>query len=208
MKSFSVAIILVLIGIIFLAGGVGATFNRALTTATCEACGMEIEKSDISSLLVISSDQKEHWACCPICADVVALYYQEAEINGKCFACGREVSVQLKNQSILYVDFSGNKEFIKIFVGGSCMKNKLVCSAACAQSVHESYEWATNVPEKTLQEALVIGGNKLKTMTVDYRPLSIPALNYAMIGISAALFVVAPVTWKLLNKKSETKLPK
>jgi hypothetical protein len=203
LKGFSVAIVLVLIGTIFLAGGVGATLNRTMSIATCEACGMEIEKEDISSVLVITPDQKEHWACCPICADVIALYYQDAEIQGKCFACGQEINVKLTDGNISTIELSGNKEFIKILAGGSCMKNKLVCSAACAQSVHESYDWAKDVPEKTLKEALVMGSNKLKTMTVDYRPLTIPAMNYAMLGVSAALFAAAPITWKIMNRRKK-----
>ena len=187
MKSFSVALSLVLIGTIFLVGGVSATVNRTMTTATCEACGMEIEKSDISTLLVTAADQTEHWACCPICADVIALHHQDAEIQGKCYACGNEVIVHIEDTQLSYIEYSGNKEFIKILVGGSCMKNKLVCSGACAQSVHESYEWAANVPDKSLPEALTIANGKLESMTVGYRPVSIPALNYALIATSAVL---------------------
>ena len=207
MKSFSVVVAFLLIGTIFLVGGVGATLNRTNTTATCEACGMEIEKSDISSSLVVSSDLTEHWACCPICADVVALYYQDSEIQAKCFACGGEIDVHLKDGQISYVDYSGNKEFIKVLVGGVCMKNKLVCSSACAQTVHQSYGWAEDVPEKSLQEALVVGNNKLQTMTVGYRPISIPTLNYLIIATGVVLLAMAPIAWKLMNKNPKTQIP-
>lgn len=205
MKSFAVVLALVLIGTIFLVGGVSATVNRTMTTATCEACGMEIEKSDISTLLIIASDQTEHWACCPICADVIALHHQDAEIQSKCYACGNEVIVHIEDTQLSYIEYSGNKEFIKVLVGGSCMKNKLVCSGACAQSVHESYEWAANVPDKSLQEALTIANGKLESMTVGYRPVSIPTLNYALIATSVVLLAAAPIAWKFLNKRPLTK---
>jgi len=165
---------------------------------------MEIEKADISSLLVVSSDGAEHWACCPICADVVGLYYEDAEVQGQCFACGQDINVILENSQLSYVEFSGNKEFIKVLVGGMCMKNKLVCSGACAQSVHQSYGWAADVPEKTLQEALMMGSTKLQTMTVGYRPTSIPALNYVLIGTGATLLAATPIAWKLMNKAPKT----
>lgn len=200
MKSLSVVIVVAVIGVIFLVGGVGATLNRTMTTAICEACGMEVGKADFSSLRVVSSDGAEHWACCPICGYVVGLYYEDAEIQGQCFACGQDIDIHLEDRQLSYVQFSGNKEFIKVLLGGMCIKNKLVCSGACAQSVHESYEWAADIPEKTLQEALMIGNTKLATMTVSYRPISIPALNYVLIGIGAALLVAAPIAWKLMNK--------
>ncbi|MCW4054335.1 MAG: hypothetical protein NWE84_05375 [Candidatus Bathyarchaeota archaeon] len=204
MKNLPVVFIIAIIGLIFLVGGVGATVNRNITTIVCEACGMEIEKADVSTLLVVSADGAEHWACCPICADVVGLYYENAVIQGQCFACGQDIDVHLEDSQLSYVEFSGNKEFIKVLVGGNCMKNKLVCSGACAQSVHQSYDWATDIPEKSLQEALMMGSAKLETMTVGYKPLSIPALNYVMIGIGTTLLVAAPIAWKLVNKGPKT----
>lgn len=204
MKGLSIVAILAVVGVIFLIGGVAAALNRTLTTARCEACGMEVVKTDVSTQRVVSSDGEEHWACCPICGFVVGLYYEDAEIQGQCFACGQDVDVHLEASQLSYVEFSGNKEFIKVLVGGMCMKNKLVGSAACAQAVHQSYEWATDVPEKTLQEALMIGNNKLTTMTVGYKPISIPALNYVLIGTGVVLLAAAPITWKLMNKGSES----
>ena len=200
MKSLPMVIVVAVVGLIFLVGGVGATLNRTMTTAVCEACGMEVEKTDVSTLRVVSSDGEEHCACCPICADVIGLYYENAEIQAQCFACGEDIGIHLEDSQLSYVEFSGNKEFIKVLLGGMCMKNKLVCSGACAQSVHQSYEWAADVPEKTLQEALMIGNTKLQTMTVSYRPISIPALNYALMGIGAVLLAAAPIAWKLVNK--------
>lgn len=204
MNKTPVLVAVAIIGTIFLVGGVGATVNRTMTTIVCEACGMEIEKADVSTFRVVSADGAEHWACCPICADVIGLYYENNVIYGKCFACGQDINVHLENSQLSYIEFTGNKEFIKILLGGMCMKNKLVCSGACTQSVRQSYDWATDIPAKTLQEALTIGSTKLETMTVGYRPLSIPALNYVMIGIGAVLLAAAPVAWKLTNKGSKT----
>jgi hypothetical protein len=206
LKNLSVLIVVTIVGLIFLLGGVGATVNRTMSTTVCEACGMEIEKVDVSTLLVVSDDGGEHWACCPICADVIGLYYENAVIQGECFACGQDIKMHLENSQFSYIEFTGNKEFIKVLVGGMCMKNKLVCSGTCAQSVRQSYNWAADIPEKSLQEALVMGSVKLETMTVGYKPLSIPALNYVMIGIGATLIAAVLIAWKLTNKSEKTQI--
>jgi hypothetical protein len=66
--------------------------------------------------------------------------------------------------------------------------------------VHQSYDWATNIPEKTLREALGIGDAKLQTMTVGYKPTSLPALNYILIGVGVVLIASTPVVWKVTKK--------
>lgn len=194
-------LIIALVGMIFLAGGVGATINQTMTTVACEACGMEIEKADLSTLLVVSSDGTEHWGCCPICAMVEAIYYENSELQGQCLACGKPIDMTFRDGELAWLDFSGNSEFIRVLLGGSCMKNKLTCSPACASAVRQSLDLASTVPEKTLQESVGIARTKLSALTVAYRPTKISSLNYALMGIGAVLIAFAPITWKIMQKR-------
>jgi len=202
MKTNYVILIVVLVGAIFLAGGVGATISRTMTTVACEACGMEIEKADPSTFLVVSSDGSEHWGCCPICAMVEGIYYSDSEVDAQCFSCGKSIGMTYSDGELAYLDFAGNSEFIRVILGGSCMKNKLTCSTGCSSAIQLTYDWAATAPEKTLQESTEMARTKLSSMTVAFRPTKIPALNYAMIGIGIALLAIAPITWKIMQKRS------
>ena len=144
-------LIITLIGVIFLVGGAGTTINRTMATAACEACGMEIQKEDVSSFLILSSDEAEHWGCCPICGMVEAIYYSDSELQGQCFSCGKPIVMNFKDGELSWLDFSGNSEFIRVVLGGSCMTNKLTCSPACSSAIRLAYDWASNVPEKNSQ---------------------------------------------------------
>lgn len=200
-KYFVVA--LGLIGVIFLAGGVGATFSRTMTTASCEACGMEIEKADASSFLVLSSDGSEHWACCPICGMIVAIYYSDSELQGECFSCGEPIVMNFRDGELSWLDFSGNSEFIRVLLGGSCMTNKLASSTACSSAIRLSYDWASNIPEKTLQESANMAETKLSSFTIAYRPIKIPLLNYALIGIGISLLSAALVVLFIQKRREK-----
>jgi len=200
-KTNYVVLVIALIGVIFLAGGVGATISRTMTTVACEACGMEIEKADSSTFRVESSDGSEHWGCCPICAMVEGIYYNDSQLDGQCFACGKAIGMTFSDGELAWLDFSGNSEFIRVLLGGSCMKNKLTCSTACSNAIELSYDWAATAPEKTLQESTEIARTKLSSLTVAYRPTKIPALNYALIGIGIALISIAPLTWKIMQSR-------
>ena len=195
-------IIIALIGVIFLVGGVGATIDRTMATVACEACGMEIEKVDTSSFLLVSSDGSEHWGCCPICGMVEAIYYSDSELQAQCFSCGKPIVMNFIDGELSYLDFSGNSEFIRVVLGGSCMTNKLACSTACSSAIRVSYDWASNVPEKTLQESANIAETKLSSFTIAYRPTKIPLLNYVLMGIGISLLSVALVVF-LVQKRKE-----
>ncbi|MBY9013835.1 MAG: hypothetical protein KGD70_15790 [Candidatus Lokiarchaeota archaeon] len=195
-------LIIALIGIIFLAGGAGATINRTMATVACEACGMEIEKEDASSFLIVSSDGAEHWGCCPICGMVEAIYYNNSELQGQCFSCGKPIGLNFTDGELSWASFSGNSEFIRVILGGSCMTNKLTCSTACSTAISLSYDWASNVPQKTLQESANIAETKLSSFTIAYRPTKIPLLNYALIGIGISLISVALIALIIQKRKN------
>jgi hypothetical protein len=200
-------LIITLIGMIFLVGGAGATINRTMATAACEACGMEIQKEDVSSFLLVSSDGSQHWACCPICGMVEAIYYSDSELQGQCFSCGKPIVMNFRDGELSYLDFSGNSEFIRVVLGGSCMTNKLTCSPACSNAIRLAYDWASNVPEKTLQESANIANTKLSSFTIAYRPTKIPLLNYALIGIGISLISVALIALIIQKRKTNNKTP-
>ncbi len=194
-----------MIGVIFLVGGAVATINRTLATAACEACGMEIEKEDVSSFLILTSDETEHWACCPICGMVEAIYYNNSEVNGQCFSCGKPIVMNFQDGELSYLDFSGNSEFIRIILGGSCMTNKLTCSTACSGAIRLAYDWASTVPEKTLQESVNIANTKLSSFTIGYKPTKIPLLNYALVGIGISLILISFIAMILQKQKIDNK---
>jgi hypothetical protein len=113
---------------------------------------MEVIKTDSSTFRVVSSNGEEHWACCTICAMIEGIYYTNSEVHGECFSCGSEVVIVFREAELAWLDFSGNNEFVKVLFGGSCMKNKLTCSGSCTTSVRQTYDWASDLPTKSVQE--------------------------------------------------------
>jgi hypothetical protein len=90
---------------------------------------------------------------------------------------------------------------VTIVLGGTCATNKIVSDPMHGEDVRQTYTWASNASLKTVPQSFVAAKNKLAQMTVGYKPVSIPALNYALIGIGSAFLAVAPVSWKLVKKR-------
>jgi len=191
---------LVLIGIIFLAGGVATSLGGASSTATCEACGMIVEKGDISALKIVLQDGSEHWGCCPICAEVVGLYYVNTEIHAKCFVSGTPIKIIIENGNFSSATTTPATSEVMVVVGGSCAKNKIVASQTYAEQVKNTYDWASNASIKTVPQSFVAASTKLSDVTPSAETPSIPAVNYIMMGIGATLLAAAPISFKLLNK--------
>jgi hypothetical protein len=203
-KSVLVGLCLALVGTIFLAGGVSASIQRTTSTAVCEACGMEVSKADISTFQVVAADGQEHWACCPICAEVVGIYYTNSEINGKCFATGKSIKITVTNGnfSSASVTPSDPMDNVTVVLGGSCKTNKLVSDAMHGAEVRQEYSWASNASLKTMAQSFTSAKTKLGQMTVSYRAVNMPALNYALIGVGTALLIASPISWKLVQKRT------
>jgi len=191
---------LVLIGIIFLAGGVATSLGGASSTATCEACGMIVEKGGISALKIVLQDGSEHWGCCPICAEVVGLYYVNTEIHAKCFVSGTPIKIIIENGNFSSATTTPATSEVMVVVGGSCAKNKIVASQTYAEQVKNTYDWASNASIKTVPQSFVAASTKLSDVTPSAETPSIPAVNYIMMGIGATLLAAAPISFKLLNK--------
>jgi len=135
---------LMLIGIIFLTGGVATSLGATSTKATCEACGMIVDKDDISALKIVLEDGSEHWGCCPICAEVVGLYYENSVIHAKCFVSGTPIQIVIENGKFSATAAPTSSE-VMVVVGGSCAKNKIVATPEYAEQMKNTYDWASNV---------------------------------------------------------------
>lgn len=203
-----IPLLLALIGAILLIGGASAYLTRSTTTAVCEACGMEVVKDDPSTFSVTSSDQQVHYGCCPICAEVVGIYYENSTVNGECFACGEAITVTIQNGNLTSVSLTGVTYNVTMVFGAMCMKNKIVCSNSCAASVKSMYDWATDLPIKTSTQAFSIAKSKLAQFAVGYKPVTIPNLTYALIGSGIILLASAPVSGILLKRRFPTQSTK
>jgi hypothetical protein len=85
------------------------------------------------------------------------------------------------------------------------MKNKLVCSNACANNVKTGYDWASGLPTKTMRQTVSIAQSKYSQFTVGYKPIQVPAITYGLIFGGVALLIVAPLEWILVEKKKTAK---
>lgn len=198
---------LVLIGIIFLAGGVATSLGGTSSKVTCEACGMIVDKNDISALKVVLEDGAEHWGCCPICAEVVGLYYVNSEIQAKCFVSGTPIKIIIENGNFSSASATPATSEVMVVVGGACAKNKIVASQMYAEQVKNTFDWASNASIRTVPQSFVAASTKLSDVTPSAEVPSIPAVNYIMMGIGATLLAAAPLSFKLLNKNKNNISP-
>ena len=201
-KEVLVPSLLAIIGIIFLTGGASAYFVRSGTTAMCEACGMEIKKDDPSTFSIVSADGETHYGCCPVCALIIAIYYNNASAYGNCFECEQEISFSIVNANLTSVTPTGGTYNVSMVFGMMCMKNKMVCSSNCANTVKNSYDWAGDLPLKTAQQTFNIAAMKYADFSIGYKPLTVPILTYALIGIGLGLIVSAPLSWILMKRRA------
>jgi len=199
-KQILVPLLLAILGIILLAGGASAYVMKSTATVVCEACGMEIEKDDPSTFSIVSSDQTVHYGCCPVCAQVVGIYYENSTVNGQCFACSKAIALTIHNGNLTSISPTGTTYNVSMVFGAMCMKNKIVCGNTCAASVKSTYDWATNLPVKTSNQTFGIAKSKLAQFTVGYKPVTIPTLTYALLGSGMILLASAPVTWVLMKR--------
>jgi hypothetical protein len=199
-----VALSLALIGIIFLSGGVATSLSVASSKATCEACGMIVDKDDISALQIVLQDGSEHWGCCPICAEVVGLYHENSVIHAKCFVSGTPIQITIENGNFSSASATPATGEVMVVVGGSCAKNKIVATPTYAEQVKNTYDWASNASIKTVQQSFVAASTKLSDVTPSAELPSIPSVNYVMIGVGVALLAAAPLSFKLLSKGKNT----
>lgn len=200
-----VPVLIAICGVILLIGGASSYVVKSGSTAACEACGMEITKNDISTIKIVSKAGETHWACCPVCAMVVSLYYENATLHASCFGCGENVTIEFVTGNITLINPSDGMYNVTMIFGMSCMKNKLVCSNECANNVKTGYDWATGLPTKTMGQTLGIAQSKYSQFTVGYKPIEVPAITYGLIIGGVVLLVVSPLEWILVEKRKPAK---
>lgn len=203
-----VPFLIAVVGCVLLIGGASSYQIKSGSTVVCEACGMEIQKDDASTMRIVFSTGETHWACCPVCAMVTTLYYENTTLHADCFSCGRDITIEFVQQNITSINPSGGAYNVTMLFGMSCMKNKFVCSNGCANSVRTQYDWATSLPSKTVNQTLSIAWSKYSQFTVGYKPIKVPEMTYGLIYGGIALLIAAPLEWILIEKKKTTKVEK
>lgn len=201
-----IPVMIAIVGVVLLIGGASSYLVKSGTTANCEACGMEIAKDDISTIRIASETGDTHWACCPVCAMVMSLYYENATLHGSCFSCDEDTAIEFDEGNITSISPLDGTYNVTMVFGMSCMKNKLVCSNECANDVRTEYDWASGLPSKTMGQTLSIAESKYSQFTVGFKPIEVPAITYGLIIGGVALLVVAPLEWILIEKKKTDKV--
>ena len=201
-----VPLIIAVAGIILLIGGMSTYLAKSSSTVVCEACGMEVAMDDVSTMKIVTESPNEtHWACCPVCAMVVSMYYKNATLYAHCFSCSENITIVSINGNVTSISPSHGTYNVTMIFGMSCIKNKLVCSNNCANQVKTSYNWASGLPIKTMSQTFSIAETKYSQFTVGYKPIQVPTITYGLIIGGAALLTIAPLEWVLIEKKKTSK---
>ncbi len=200
----TVPIIIAIIGVVLVAGGASSYVAKSSSTVACEACGMEIEKDNISTMELVSQSQT-HWACCPVCAMVIGIYYENVTLQASCYSCSESISIEFDSGNITSVDPSNTIHNVTMLFGMACMKNKLVCSNDCADHVRAEYDWAAELPTKTVMQTRSIAETKLAQFTVGYKQIEVPTITYGLIIGGLVLLAISPLEWFYIEKKKTAK---
>ena len=202
MKLFP--IIIALVGVILLSGAAATYVSKASSTTVCEACGMEIPKDDTSTITIASDSAGDtHYACCPVCAMVVSIYYENATLKAQCFSCGENITITFAAQNITSVNPTDDNHNVTMIFAMACEKNKFVCTNTCAGNIKTTFEWARDLPMKTVPQTYSIALSKLATFTVGYKPVQVPTITYLLAGAGAVLLVTSPLEWALVERRKK-----
>jgi hypothetical protein len=206
MKNYILmASILALIGFVLLAGGVAASAYTVSNTVRCEVCGVAINKNSITTVKVVTPDGVTHWACDPLCAVDLAIYYKTCTIEGKCYVSGRAIQIGVVDGSITSVTVtpSSPQDDVSVVVNGNSMGDyEFVSTQAYANQLMQKYSSHTTDTDFTLQQMF---GTYMFMGTPSYKPVQMPTINYALIITGVALICAASASWKLLRKSNTKK---
>jgi len=188
-------------GLIFLSGGVSTYYVRAGSAAACEACGMEVERTDVSTFTVTTSDGTVRHGCCPMCSLMIGIYHRNAVVTGRCFECGKAIKISILNGDLSEASPVGPSYNVSVILGKSCVTRKIVCSPACADRVKASQEWAKDLPVVPLAASFEMAKQNVPKFTIIPRQVGVPQISYILIGLGFVLMVLSPISWKLLRGK-------
>jgi hypothetical protein len=197
-KTLAIPLALLLMGSILSVVGANSYMNES-SVALCMACGMKVTKSDPSTLTVSPSGQPDQYACCPVCALQVALYYKNAVVTGACISSGQKITFNVKDSTLVSVSPST----AQMLSGGSCAKNKLCYDETNAAALKTKLDWAAAVPVKTSTQVFDTAVTKFATATITPKPSLISLPSYALLGSGIFLLALAPVTWMYFSKREK-----
>ena len=123
-------------------------------TDECDQCGMTVDSTGKSRLVIVDSDGNSHIACCPICALKMLNYYPSLTISSFCDYRGSDYPI------IITATNHGNSvtvdpESALIIAGGSCTKNRLVYNSEAADALLSPPNNGTSVWLSPLTNATV-----------------------------------------------------
>jgi hypothetical protein len=80
------------------------------------------------------------------------------------------------------------------------MRNKMVCSNSCLETVRQNYEWAKDLPTLTVGEAFLRGKMMVGTkFTISPKPINVPEITYVLIVAGIIMLSFAPVIWAIMT---------
>ena len=197
-KTLAIPLALLLMGSILSVVGANSYVNES-SVALCMACGMKITKSDPSTLVVSSSGQPDQYACCPVCALQVALYYKNAVVTGACISSGQKITFTVKDSVLASISPST----AVMLSGGSCVKNKLCYDEANAVVLKTRLDWAASVPVKTSAQVFDTAVTKFATVTITPKPSLVSAPSYALLGSGLLIVALSPITWVYFSRRDK-----
>lgn len=200
-KEIVISVLLAIIGLVFLAGGASAYMTKQATRIACEACAMEIRKDYPSTFSIVTADDMTRYGCCPMCALMVAIYYEDATVSAECFACGRDITIVVEDENLSSWTPYGGTFNVSTILGGACMRNKIVCSQDCVATVKNTYAWATDLPVKTIMQTFSMSKMMLPQKTIGPRQMKIPEMTYYLMAIGMVLLALAPISWRVMQRK-------
>ena len=200
-RKKALPIMLAIVGLIFLSGGVAAYYGRTGRAAACEACGMEVERTDPSTFTIATPDGATRYGCCPMCSLMIGIHYKNAAITGRCFECGKAIGINILNSDLTGATPVGPQYNVSIVLGKSCVTRKIFCSSTCAYKVKTSQDWAKDLPIVPLATSFGTAKENVPKFTIIPRQVRIPEISYILIGLGLVLVASSPVSWMLLRRK-------
>ncbi len=189
------------VGFILVSMGMAASYVRAQETSACDACGMEIKKTDPTVFTIRTADGAEHYGCCPVCALSMAIYYDNTAVTTECATCGESIEITIRNQTITGYKPNDVQHNVSMVFGKACLSNRMVCSGACAETLKTTNTGMAEFPVKTLQETYSMAKAKIPTLSINTKNIQTPTVTLAVFGTGGALIILAPVLWLLLNRR-------
>lgn len=193
-------------------GGVAASINTVSTMVRCEATGTTISKTDISTIQVLTPNGVTHWACSPMGAAELGIYYQNDTIEAKCFVSGRTIQINVVNGNFTSVSVfpSSPQDNVQVVEGDNAINTmslamndeKFVSTTAYAnQLLEQNYSSNPHAITVTLQQVFFMGRTMLPMMPPTYRAVQIPTLYYAFMISGGLIFALAPIYWVFLKNR-------